>query len=171
MASQPPVRFDPFRLLAALSSHGVEYVLVGGLAARLRGSPLVTRDVDITPETSPANLGRLAAALNALRPAEIVPARRRPVPQVVTAAQLGRTGLRSYLTDAGRVDVIPLLPHGGDHAALLPGASRVDLGDGVVVVVAGLDDIIASKEAAGRPKDLADLARLYELREVLRERG
>ena len=39
--------FDPLRLLAGLRSHGVTYVLVGGLASAARGSTITLDDVDI----------------------------------------------------------------------------------------------------------------------------
>lgn len=53
-------------LFACLDRHGVQYVLIGGLAAVLHGSPLLTLDVDICPSRTRANLARLAAALTDL---------------------------------------------------------------------------------------------------------
>ena len=58
--------FDPEEIIRVLARHGVRYVLVGGVAARLHGSPTLTEDVDVTPERSADNLGRLAAALGDL---------------------------------------------------------------------------------------------------------
>ena len=57
---------DPKTILEALDHHRVRYVLVGGLAATFHGSPLVTTDVDITPERARDNLERLSAALKDL---------------------------------------------------------------------------------------------------------
>ena len=62
----PPERFDPARILRTFDRHAVRYVLVGGLAAALHGSPSVTFDIDLTPEQSRENLERLAAALTEL---------------------------------------------------------------------------------------------------------
>jgi hypothetical protein len=53
--------FDPERILGALHEAGVEFVLIGGLAAVVHGSSLTTADVDVTPERSPENLERLAS--------------------------------------------------------------------------------------------------------------
>ena len=53
-------------IFACLDRHAVRYVLIGGLAAVLHGSPLTTVDVDICPERGPDNLTRLAAALDEL---------------------------------------------------------------------------------------------------------
>ena len=53
-------------LLAALFDHGVEFIVVGGVAAVLEGAPISTFDLDIVPRWSPENLDRLAGALEAL---------------------------------------------------------------------------------------------------------
>lgn len=67
MASErEPVPLDAERILAELARHGVEFVLVGGMAAQTHGNTRMTNDVDLIPEPEPANLARLAAALNAL---------------------------------------------------------------------------------------------------------
>ena len=57
---------DPERLFAVLARHAVDYVLIGGLAAVLHGSALVTNDADICPNRDPENLARLADALREL---------------------------------------------------------------------------------------------------------
>jgi hypothetical protein len=61
-----PPRLDVEAILGALDRHGVDYVLIGGIAARLHGSPLLTEDVDITPALDRPNLARLAEALTEL---------------------------------------------------------------------------------------------------------
>src|SRR3990172_2336577 len=58
--------FDPVRILRTLEGHGVRYVLIGAVAARLQGAPLLTSDLDITPADDPSNLASLAAALKEL---------------------------------------------------------------------------------------------------------
>src|SRR3989304_4999726 len=59
-------RFRPLLALEALARHHVDYVLIGGLAATLHGSPLTTGDADICPDPTPDNLVRLVAALRGL---------------------------------------------------------------------------------------------------------
>ncbi len=58
--------FDPDRILAALDAHDVDFLLVGGLAARAHGAQRRTADVDCVPRTTDANFERLAAALRSL---------------------------------------------------------------------------------------------------------
>ena len=58
--------FAPERILAVLREHGVRYVLVGGFAAVIHGSPYVTTDLDVVPERSEENLRRLSEALRAM---------------------------------------------------------------------------------------------------------
>src|ERR1700685_1836286 len=57
---------DAERILRILAEYGVEYVLVGGLAVQTHGHVRTTIDLDIFPRPAPANLARLADALNAL---------------------------------------------------------------------------------------------------------
>src|SRR5207245_5434624 len=59
-------RFDPEAMLRILADHSVQYVLIGGLAAPLHGSPLRTGDADICPSRRGENLTRLAAALRTM---------------------------------------------------------------------------------------------------------
>ena len=56
-------RYDPERILKKLLQHNVRFVVIGGVAAALHGSPMLTADVDISYERSPGNLERLGAAL------------------------------------------------------------------------------------------------------------
>jgi hypothetical protein len=58
--------FDPYQVFRTLTAHGVRFVVVGGLGARLHGSPVITNDADICYERSDENLELLAAALREL---------------------------------------------------------------------------------------------------------
>src|SRR5947209_2274285 len=65
-AATEPAPFDPERIVTTLAKHGVKYVLIGALAARLQGFPRLTADADITPARNSGNLEKLAAALHEL---------------------------------------------------------------------------------------------------------
>jgi hypothetical protein len=154
---------DPERLLRSLVDHGVEFCVIGATAAWLQGNPTVTLDVDVMPRRELANADRLAAALNALgaRP----PGDGDSV-DLEGADFLGRRTQR-FETEAGPVDVVP-------QAAAIGGFEDVatvelNLGDFSVRAIT-IDEVIASKEELGRPKDNAALPALYATREALRQR-
>lgn len=171
MASRPRRQFDPVRIAEALHRHGVEYVIVGGVAARLHGSPHQTRDFDLASSQTAENLDRLARALNDLNPMKLTPRFRNPTPHEVGADELAIEPIASYLTAAGRVDVLHHIgPHHG-YDELLATSVRFDLGDGLVVRAAALDEIIAAKELTGRKKDQAQLPSLYATRDELQKRA
>ena len=91
--------------------------------------------------------------------------RRLPLP--IDAGSLSRMDISTWRTDAGDLDVLTSIPtrDGGraHYEELATRAERVEIG-GVVVMVAGLDDIISSKEWANRPKDHEALVELRDLR-------
>jgi len=159
---------DPERLIRTLRKHRVEFVLIGALAARLYGFPRLTADADITPASTPRNLERLASALRELG-AKIYT---ETVPEGLgfdcSAAMLSRATMWNLITKAGRLD-LAFEPSGTKgYADLAEGAGRFEA-FGVKFLVASLDDIIRSKEAAGRPKDKNDVVLLRELKR--RNRG
>ncbi len=163
---EPPPHFDPVAILRALVEGGVEFVLVGGLAAAVHGSPTVTYDVDIAPRQSEENLARLAAVLRALGAVRFTDP---DVPLEEPRAERFTERVEQFAAPMGYVDVLRSLRAVGGFDDLAGRAERVEVGE-VTVVVAGLDDVIRSKEAAGRPKDLAQLPALRALRREL-ERG
>lgn len=167
MASRPPAPFDPEQILESLRAHGVVFIIVGGVAARLHGSPQLTTDLDLSPEPTRHNLERLASALSTMQPFKIDPRFRSPRRHVVTAEELENEPISSYLTKWGRIDVLRQLDGVGSYEQLSRGAVLSDLGSGLEVRIAALDDIIASKKASARAKDRAQLPLLEELRAEL----
>jgi len=150
--------FDPERLLRALVEHEVEFCVIGAIAASLQGSPAATLDLDVMPRRDLDNADRLAAALNSLGV-------RRPDGTVTELEGADFFGWQSqrFETDAGPLDVVP-------QAAAIGGFEDVatigvTLGDLPIRAIA-LDEVIASKEKLGRPKDTAALPALYATREA-----
>lgn len=161
-------RFRPDLLLGALLDGGVRFVIVGGLAAQAHGSPSLTGDIDICPAFDRENLDRLAAVLDELA------AIRRGLPEAVRAP-LDARALRAadVLTLTTRYGDLDLLAHPDPHLdfdQLARGSMTTEI-MGRVVLVAGLDDLMAMKRAAGRPKDLIELEVLGALREEVDRRG
>ncbi len=162
--------FDPDQILEALETHGVSYVLVGGVAARAHGALRSTADIDCVPDTSSENLDRLAAVLRQLnarlRVAGMTDEEARQLPVQLDALTLASFGSSTWMTDAGPLDLLVELRDnaGGRHpfSDLIVRATDVTIGR-IVVRVASLSDIIASKEFADRPKDRDALPELRSL--------
>jgi hypothetical protein len=109
--------------------------------------------------TDHANLERLAAALEELRAALRV-ANESPIPLPADPGLLARTEILNLTTDAGELD-ITRRPNGTDgYEDLKRAAHYQPLGEGLQIAIASLEDVIRSKTAAGRAKDLAVLPQL-----------
>lgn len=164
-----PAPLDPECLFQVLADHGVDFVLVGGLAAVLHGSPTTTTDADILPSADAANLARLSAALRNLE----ARVRSHDDPDGIAfdphPTLLGSVGMLNMTTRCGDLD-LTFRPAGlGEFEEVRRGAIAIDLGD-LVVHVAALDDIIRSKTVADRPKDRAVLPVLLALRDEIGRR-
>ena len=146
---------DPELLLQTLARHQVAYVLIGALAARLYGFPRVTADADLTPASDHANLERLAAALRELDAKVYTEAVPEGLGFDCSAEMLQRAEFWNLVTRAGRVD-LAFRPAGTEgYEDLARKAVHFDV-FGTDISVARLEDILRSKEAAGRPKDRQD---------------
>jgi len=162
--------FDPGRILTVLARHDVRYVLIGGLAATFQGSPLVTTDVDVTPERARDNLDRLSAALTELEARIRTDAVPEGLPFNHTGESLGAADIWNLTTAAGDLD-ITFVPAGTNgYPDLRRGVREIDA-LGVKVPVASLADIVRSKEAAGREKDARSLPTLRRLLEAEEDEG
>jgi len=164
--------FEPEAILAALERHGVRYVLIGGIAALTRGARLLTEDVDVTPAGDADNLERLAEALRELD-ARIRIDEPRPslVPLPFDSRLLATNEIWNLMTRHGKLDLV-LRPGGFERGFddLRRGATRERIGERLRVRVASLDQLIRSKEAAGRAKDRDAVAELRRLRTLEQHR-
>jgi len=152
--------------LTALAGARVRFVIVGGLAMTIHGSAYVTFDLDFCYARDAENLSRLAEALRPHRP------RLRGAPEGLPF-RLDEEALRNGLnftltTDLGDIDLLGEVAGVGDYAAALDSSISVEL-FGVSFDVLTLEVLIASKRAAGRPKDLLMLPELEALREATEE--
>lgn len=156
--------FQPAAVVARLNRHGVRYVVIGGLAAVLRGSPTVTVDVDICYAHEEANLARLASALTEahakLRGAP------RGLPFRPDASTLAKGDAFTFTTDDGPLDIIATPAGTSGYEELAANADQVEA-FGHEFLVAGIDDLIRMKRAAGRPKDRVELEILGALRDEI----
>lgn len=153
------------RLLQTLAAGGVEYILIGGLAANAHGAIRTTRDVDVVYARSRANLERLENTLAPLRP--YLRGAPHGLPFRLDVATL-QSGLNFTLTtDSGELDLLGEIAGGGRYEDLLPESDTLDL-FGLSCQCLGLDALIRVKRAAGRPKDFEAVAELEALAEERR---
>jgi hypothetical protein len=154
--------FSPQEIFAALHRHGVDYVTIGGFAANAHGSRRLTLDVDIIPAPEDSNYERLAAALDELgAPATAEDSSFRDL-DPRDSFDLARADILKLATAAGDLDVLNGAIGAAPYADLRKRAIEVEV-RGTPVRVASLDDVIAMKRAAGRPRDLRDIADLTAL--------
>lgn len=158
----------PLALLARLADAAVDFVVIGGIAVVAHGHIRTTRDLDITYATDQANLDALGRALVDLD------ARLRGVTEVVPFVPDGRTlGAAEILTletTEGALDLLATPPGAPAYSELKQRAEVIDV-DGRSVAIASLDDLLAMKRKAGRPRDLEDIEALEELRRLRAEDG
>lgn len=130
---------------------------------RLHGSSHLTDDLDVVYARDEANLETLARALAIFRP------RLRGAPEDLPFrwdARTLRAGLNfTLVTDLGSLDLLGHAPGAPAFEVLDAGAVRLDVGS-MVVPVASLDDLIAMKRAANRPKDQVHLLELEALKRL-----
>ena len=146
-------------ILEVLTRHGVAFVVVGGLAGVLHGSPIPTRDVDIVHARTTDNIERLLAALRELQ------AKYRNDPRGLTPGEshLKGPGHQLLATIFGQLDVLGSLGPALHHEQLAADAVEFDLG-GLVVRVVSLDQLINIKASLDRPKDKLHLLQLLAIR-------
>ena len=154
----PDTPLDAEHILRALAEHGVEYVLIGGLAVQTHGHVRTTNDADLIPAPDPANLERLAAALRSLDARILNPGEE---DTSVDAKMLAKATIWQFASRDGGIDVLHEVPGGRPYAELSDRALHVQLGD-IDVPVVDLDDLIRMKLVRGRPVDLADVAALTD---------
>lgn len=142
-------------ILKRLAEGGVEFVVIGGVAARAYGSSLPTDDVDVCAPLDHENAIRIIRALGEFRPKW----RNRPDLPVIGPDNHNLRGLRNmYLrTDAGLLDVLSEVPEVCSYAELATDAVEADF-EGTRCRLISVDRLIAAKRAAGREKDIKTIA-------------
>lgn len=156
---------DLQKLLLRLADASVEFVLVGGYAAMLHGSSMLTRDLDVCIALTPATIERLRMVLGDTHPWHRMTAPR------ISFLDEPRDGValsNLYLsTDLGTLDLLGSITGVGDYARVARDAVEVEL-FGRRLRAISLDDLIRAKEALGRDKDLITAKELRAIREKLR---
>ena len=169
MTVEGPRLFRPGPMLEALEAESVAYIVIGGTAAAISGARHVTFDLDITPDRNVANLDRLAAALRKLSGHLYgMPAAAEDSFQL-DGKTLAAGSAWKFLTDHGELD-ISLDPDGTRGYKDLRSGAIETQAHGVTFLVASLEEVIRSKEAANRPRDREALPELRRTLELKRRR-
>jgi hypothetical protein len=135
---------DQAELLRVLERHGVEFVVVGGVAAQIHGWQGSTADLDIAVSRADPNVERLNRALASVG---------------AGPPAFGAFGT-AFTTRYGRLEIVRRADAVGEYADWLARAREHRLEEGLTVVVAARADILRSKQAAGREKDRAALPQM-----------
>ena len=150
----------PLRLLG---EHKVDCVIVGGIAATIHGSSLLTNDVDVCYARVPENLKRLAEALKSVH------ARLRNTPEglpFILDAETLKRGLNfTFTTDVGDLDLLGEVRGVGHYDEVFAGSITVEL-FGYRFAVIDIGKLVIAKRTAGRPKDLVALPELEAIEEA-----
>jgi len=153
---------DYRELIRRLVDSNVEFIIVGGVAARVHGSGRLTDDIDIVYKRDPANITRLVNCLAALSPYL------RGAPPGLPFHWQTETLLKglnfTLTTSLGPLDLLGEITLGGTHEDLLPHSEPIEL-FGRECMCLGIRRLIEVKRAAGRPKDFETISELLAILE------
>jgi len=154
VSDSPERPLDLRELFRALAEHGVDYLVIGGVAAQVHGRRRTTKDLDVIPAPDQENFERLTAALVTLdaHPAELGPGAPTPTAEQLRIAPI----VPPLSTRHGDLHILNEVPGATAYAGMRARALTTDL-DGIVLSIVGVDDLIRMKYASGRPSDIEDI--------------
>lgn len=155
--------YDPDAALRVLQAHGVRFVVIGGVAMFILGTPTTTTDLDICYARDAGNLDALAAALGDI--GAVLRGAPADLPFLLDAETIRAGDTFTFSTRVGDLDVHGTPRGTAGFEDLATRALVYDLGENLQALVCSLEDLIRMKEASGRPKDRAHLDLLQALRE------
>lgn len=163
----------PELLFQAVQQYEVDAVLIGGMAAYLRGVPRTTNDIDFCYDPSPDNRRKLVQALRPynpqLRVAGMADDEASTLPFIWDERTLRDTPNLTLHTDAGDIDLMPQVAGIGGYAEVRLKAKPLRV-RGMTLMALDLPELITAKQAANRPKDQLHLPEI-EAALLLRERN
>ena len=158
---------DVEKLLKALNSERVAFVIIGGAAAVLQGSAYVTADFDLCYSRAKENLARLAKALAPFHPSLRGAPKNLPFRLDIGALRSGQNF--TLTTDVGDLDIFGEVTGLGGYEEALTHSEEMEI-FGIRCKVLTLEGLIESKRAVGRAKDLRLLPELEALLEIRKSR-
>lgn len=155
-------------ILEGLIEAGVDFILVGGLAAVVQGAPVTTMDVDIVHNQSPENIARLLSFLKSIDAFY-----RRPDDKVIEPKEgdLSGMGHALFTTRLGPLDVLAVIEEERAYGDLLEHTVEIEFRNHSIRVL-DLKMLIQLKRTSTDPKDMQRLPVLEEtLRQLKEESG
>lgn len=137
-------------LIERLHTAGVEFVVVGGIAARFNGSTLTTDDLDVCCRMTEENMARFIEVIRPLNPK--VRGDPRNLTPPLDPKLLATINMLILVTSLGHFDLVPELPPIGRYEEVLKHSVEMEV-EGRMTRVLNIDALIAVKKAVGRPKD------------------
>jgi predicted nucleotidyltransferase len=161
-SSEKPTGPDLGAILEGLIEAGVEFILVGGLAAVVQGAPVTTMDVDIVHKQSSENIAKLLAFLKSIDAFH-----RRLDDKVIGPKEgdISGTGHALFTTRLGPLDVLAVIEEEKAYEDLLEHTVEIEF-RGHTVRVLNLRTLVELKRAS---TDTRDRQRLPVLEETLRQ--
>ncbi|MFA5205837.1 MAG: hypothetical protein WC708_15685 [Lentisphaeria bacterium] len=149
----PTHHFSYRAILEILDRWAVQHIVIGGVCGVAHGAPITTFDLDLVHLRTAENIDRILSALAELDAVHREPGGRRLVPQ---RAALEGAGPALFTTKLGSLDFLGEVS-GRDYADLLSHTVELVLTGNLRIRILDLETLIAVKDTAGRPKDIAVL--------------
>ena len=143
-----PPDFKEF--IELMISNRVRFVMIGGYAYNLYRNPRATGDIDFIVDLDAENETRIRQTLTDFGFGSTLPSEKQQLLEDGKVIMLGRAPLR--------IDILTRID-GVEFAEVYETSRNVEL-DGLVVPVICPRTLLKNKQAAGRPKDLADVIEL-----------
>lgn len=156
---------NPDALFEALLRAGVDFVVVGGLAANVRGSDRATKDIDIVYHTQANNLRKLCDVINATEPRLLVLGKPEGESVTLTPQLLKRHPLLQLSTKLGQIDLLSEIAGFKSYRAIKSLSEPVNV-DNLSIPMLTREGVIKSKRAMNRPKDKDDVKQLEAIAEL-----
>jgi hypothetical protein len=154
-------------IIEVLNRHGVEYVVIGAFAAQLYNAPIpVTTAIDFTPARTPDNIVRLDSALTELKAKIRITNAPYELAFAHSPSSIAGIDILNLTCEFGDFDLCCLPSGTSGYDDLVRSAHTIVIG-GMSIRVADLSDVIRSKRAAGRTKDLTVLPILVAYADTL----